>query len=103
TAPGAHGADLPQALDRADFPTATAPWLLAGFTSATCATCAGVLASVSGLAAADVAVVDVEWGGDRELHRRYRIDAVPAVAVVDRGSNVHRWLLGPTPVSAVAN
>lgn len=99
TAPGPHGARLPQALDRADFPTTAAPWLVAVFSSATCHTCAGVVAAARELASADVGVVDVEWGAERELHRRYGIDAVPAVAFADADGNVLRWVLGPVTVT----
>jgi hypothetical protein len=100
--PGPHGGDLPQTLDRRDFPSPEARWLVAVFSSATCHTCRGVLdaahAAARNLADAvmDVVVADVEWGAARELHRRYRIDAVPAIAIVDDSGGVHRWLLGPT-------
>jgi hypothetical protein len=45
--------------------------------------------------------VDVEWGAARELHRRYRIDAVPAVAVTDADGSVLRWVLGPVSEDAL--
>ena len=68
---------LPEQLDRADFVAPDRPWLVAVFTSATCATCADVQAKVEVLASDDVAVDAIEYTTRPDLHRRYRIDAVP--------------------------
>ena len=89
------GYALPAQLDRADFDRPDAPWLVAVFTSATCATCAGVWDKARHLASDVVAVQEVEYGADRELHDRYGIEAVPAALVVDAEGVVQRTFLGP--------
>jgi hypothetical protein len=94
-APTQGGAQLPTQLDRGDFAGADAPWLVAVFTSASCATCADVVRKAEVLACGDVAVREVEFGRDRALHARYAIDAVPATVVAD-ARGVVRWsVLGP--------
>jgi hypothetical protein len=86
---------LPDHLDRHDFARADAPWLVAVFTSATCSTCAGVWNKAEMLASDDVAVQEVEVGAARPLHDRYRITAVPAVAIADANGVVRATFLGP--------
>lgn len=88
-------ARAPEQLDRSDFARPEAPWLVVVFTSATCSTCAGVLERAAVLASGDVAVQDVEAARERELHRRYGIDAVPIVAVADAQGVVRRSFVGP--------
>ena len=73
----------------------TPPWLVAVFTSSTCATCADVWTKAKVLASDDVSVQELEYGRDRALHDRYAIDAVPALVVVDRLGVVRRSFLGP--------
>ena len=58
-------------LDRADFPAATAPWLVVVFSSASCTSCADVVRKAEVLRSAEVDVVDVEFGAARDLHRKY--------------------------------
>ena len=70
---------LPEQLDRRDFERPDAPWLVAVFTSATCHTCGGVWDKARLLASDEVAVQDIEATAAREVHRKYAIDAVPAV------------------------
>jgi hypothetical protein len=94
-APVRTGYAMPAQLDRADFDRPQAPWLVAVFTSATCATCAGVWDKARHLASDAVAVQEVEYGADRALHDRYRIEAVPAALVVDAEGVVQRTFLGP--------
>lgn len=94
-APGA----VPAQLDRDDFARPDAPWLVAVFTSATCNTCADVVAKAEVLASAEVAVVEVEYGGRGEVHRRYRIDAVPSLVVADADGVVRASALGPVSAS----
>jgi hypothetical protein len=89
------GHTLPDHLDRGDFARPGAPWLVAVFTSATCATCAGVWDKAQPLASDDVAVQEVEVGGARDLHDRYRITAVPAVVVADAAGVVRSTFVGP--------
>ena len=86
---------LPTQLDRRDFERPDAPWLLAVFTSATCQACGGVWDKARLLASDEVAVQDVEATAAREIHRKYAIDAVPAVVVADRSGAVRAGFLGP--------
>lgn len=88
-------AEVPAQLDRADFPSATAPWLVVAFTSASCTTCADVARKVSVLASDQVAVVDVEYMANRSLHAKYAIDAVPIVAIADAQGVVRAGFSGP--------
>jgi hypothetical protein len=86
---------VPDQLDRRDFPRAATPWLVAVFTSATCDACADVWAKVEVLASDEVAVAAIEHPADRQLHERYRIDAVPLVVIADAAGVVRRSFLGP--------
>jgi hypothetical protein len=94
-APVRTGFSVPDQLDRNDFTRPEAPWLVAVFSSATCATCADVWAKAQVLASDEVAVQELEYGRDRTLHDRYAIDAVPALVVVDRFGVVRRSFIGP--------
>jgi hypothetical protein len=86
---------VPQQLDRADFDRAGAPWLVAVFTSATCSSCAGVWDRARHLECADVAVQELEVTARRELHDRYRIEAVPTTVVADAAGAVRQSWVGP--------
>ena len=86
---------LPEQLDRADFDHPGSPWLVAVFTSSTCATCAGVWDKARHLAGDAVAVQQLELTATRPLHDRYRITAVPAVVVADATGAVRATFLGP--------
>jgi hypothetical protein len=86
---------LPERLDRRDFQRPEAPWLVAVFTSVTCHTCAGVRDKARLLASDAVAVQEVEVTAAPELHRRYAIDAVPAVVIADGSGEVRAAFLGP--------
>lgn len=87
--------NVPTQLDRRDFDSVNALWLVAVFTSATCHTCADVLSKASILACTDVAVVDVEYGRRGDLHTKYAIDAVPTLVVADADGAVRSAFLGP--------
>ena len=87
--------NVPAQVDRADFTSPESPWLVAVFSSATCATCADVVAKAHALASREVAVMDVEYTAHRDLHKRYDIDAVPTVIVVDSLGVVRGSFLGP--------
>ena len=89
------GFTAPVQLDRADFDRPDAPWLVAVFTSATCATCAEVAAKAAVLESGEVAVQIVEAVEDRSLHERYRIEAVPIVAIADGKGVVGSSFMGP--------
>jgi hypothetical protein len=86
---------VPAQLDRADFPTATAPWMVVVFSSATCHSCADVVRKAHVLASRDVGVVEVEFGAAAALHRKYDIQAVPIIAIADSDGIVHRGFAGP--------
>jgi hypothetical protein len=76
-------ATIPDQLDRRDFPRSEAPWLVVLWSSRNCESCRDLFDNVSALASDDVAVVEVEYQTDPQLHRRYRIDAAPVTIVVD--------------------
>lgn len=86
---------VPTLVDRGDFDRPGAPWLVVVFTSATCSSCAAVLAAARPLASGDVVIEEAEVVGRADLHRRYGIDAVPTTVVVDRSGAVRRHFLGP--------
>jgi hypothetical protein len=86
---------VPQQVDRVDFVAPEVPWLVAVFTSATCASCADVRAKAEVLVSEDVAVEIVEFPTRRDLHRRYLIEAVPLVVIADSAGVVRGHFLGP--------
>ena len=96
SAPAANTHHIPRQLDRADFPRPEAPWLVAVFTAATCATCQGVWERARHLESDAVAVVELEVSAEKALHERYRIDGVPTLVVCDASGEVKRAFLGPT-------
>ena len=98
-APVRTGWTVPEQLDRNDFARPDAPFLVAVFTSATCTTCADIMAKVAILESDSVAVHEAEYRRDRVLHDRYGIDAVPAVLIADADGVVRRNFLGPTTVA----
>ena len=83
-APSQGGTLAPQQLDRNDFPRPDAPWLVVLFTSRHCDSCAGLVEKALPLASDEVAVVEVEYTQEPDLHERYRIDAAPITVLVDR-------------------
>jgi len=85
---------VPTQLDRADFATQT-PWLVAVFSSATCHTCADVVSKATVLQSAEVGVVNIEFASDRELHRKYDVQAVPIVVIADSEGVVRAGFAGP--------
>ncbi len=86
---------VPAQLDRSDFTRAGAPWLVVAFTSETCDTCAGVASKVALLDSAVVATQIASYQGERTLHDRYTIDAVPTTLIVDQSGIVVRHFTGP--------
>ena len=93
--PTQPGRMVPTQLDRDDFDRPGAPWLVAVFTSATCESCADVVAKAEVLASDDVAVQPVSWQTRRDLHDRYRIDAVPLLLIADATGVVRHHIAGP--------
>ena len=86
---------VPGQLDRGDFPSPDAPWLVAVFTSATCDACAATVTKAEALASPSVAVAEIELGAEPELHRRYGIDAVPLLVLADTEGVVRASFVGP--------
>lgn len=86
---------VPSQIDRADFDGADKAWLVAVFSSASCHTCADVVAKARALASRDVEVHDVEYTAAREIHKRYDIDAVPTVLIADGDGVVRASFMGP--------
>ena len=83
-APAQGRATVPKQLDREDFPRPDAPWLVVLWSSRTCESCQGLFEKLTPLASDDVAVVEVEYQAEPELHRRYAIDAAPITVIADR-------------------
>ena len=54
-----------------------------------------MVAKAEVLASDDVAVDEVEYRRGRDVHERYRIDAVPLVRVADAAGVVRASFLGP--------
>jgi thioredoxin-related protein len=94
-APTQRRFSAPQQLDRDDFARPEAPWLVAVFSSATCDVCAQVVAKAAVLECRDVAVVDVEYTANRDLHEKYSIDAVPTLVIADAHGVAVATFLGP--------
>lgn len=86
---------VPTQVDRKDFPNVEAPWLVVIFSSATCHTCADVVSKAAVLATSTVAVANIEYPEQKELHERYDIDAVPTVIVIDDEGVVRGSFIGP--------
>ncbi len=95
-APVAVRAEAPAQLFRADFARPEAPWLVVLFSSATCDGCAKMAAKVEVLESEWVATAEVEFSADRELHKRYGIDAVPLVVIADHEGVNQRHFYGAT-------
>lgn len=85
----------PTQLDRQDFLHPERPWLVAVFSSASCTTCAAVRTAAAPLDSGEVAVHDVEVGERKDLHERYRVEAVPTTVIADADGVVVRSFMGP--------
>lgn len=93
--PTQGGFELPVQLDRNDFDRPEAPWLVAVFTSSTCASCADVVSKAEVLSTGDVAVVEVAYQLRPDLHARYAVEAVPALVLAGTDGLVRAGFLGP--------
>ncbi len=98
-APDSNTGHMPSLLDRSDFLRPDAPWLVAVFTSATCHVCAEVFERARHLESDEVVVQELEFTRHGDLHKRYRINAVPTLAIADSDGVVSRGFLGPVTVS----
>ena len=94
-APTQGSSEVPSQIDRADFARPDAPWIVLAFTSATCQTCSDIERKVRVLETNSVAIQILEYTAERELHERYKIDAVPTVLMADANGVVQANFLGP--------
>jgi hypothetical protein len=85
---------VPAQLDRADFDGPDAPWLVAVFTSATCASCERMLEKASVLASPEVQVQNVSFQDRKDLHERYAVEVVPLLVVADAEGVVRASFVG---------
>ncbi|MEI8391462.1 MAG: thioredoxin family protein [Actinomycetes bacterium] len=85
----------PTQIDRADFAMQSQDWLVVVFTSASCHVCADMSAKAKVLATREVAVIEVEYESQRELHERYKIEAVPTIVMCDPQGVVRKSFMGP--------
>jgi Thioredoxin len=102
SAPVRDAYPVPRQLYRADFPRPDAPWLVALFSSSTCDSCAAMRERVRGLELDDVAVVDVEFSAERDIHERYAISGVPMVLIADAEGVVRESFVGPATTEELA-
>jgi len=98
-APTQGATEVPSQIDRSDFARPDAPWIVLAFTSATCQTCSDIERKVRVLETNSVAIQILEYTAERELHERYKVDAVPTVLMADANGVVQANFLGP--VSAI--
>jgi hypothetical protein len=91
----------PRQIRRADFSRPDAPWLVALFSSTTCGSCPDLAAKIAPLDSPQVAVTELTYQDDRELHDRYGISAVPMVVVADVEGVVQAAFVGPTSATDI--
>ena len=94
-APTQGATEVPSQIDRSDFARPDAPWIVLAFTSATCQTCSDIERKVRVLETNSVAIQILEYMAERELHERYKVDAVPTVLMADAKGVVQANFLGP--------
>jgi thioredoxin-related protein len=94
-APTQGASEVPSQIDRSDFVRPDVPWIVLAFTSATCQTCSDIERKVRVLETNSVAIQILEYTAERELHERYKIDAVPTVLMADANGVVQANFLGP--------
>jgi hypothetical protein len=85
---------VPRQLDRSDFARPDAAWLVAYFSSATCASCVGLGPKVAVLESSQVSVSEHSFESARAIHERYDISAIPMILVADAEGVVHRAFVG---------
>ena len=94
-APTQGATEVPSQIDRSDFVRPDASWIVLAFTSATCQTCSDIERKVRVLETNSVAIQILEYMAERELHERYKVDAVPTVLMADANGVVQANFLGP--------
>ena len=98
-APVRTGWSIPDQVNREHFLSPDIPWLVTVFTSSSCETCSEVLSKAVLLGSSQVVVHEVEAKKDKDLHDRYKIEAVPLVALIDTQGVVRSHFLGPVSSS----
>jgi thioredoxin-like negative regulator of GroEL len=91
----------PRQLHRVDFARPDAPWLVALFSSTTCGSCPDLAAKIAPLDSPLVAVTEVTYQDQRDVHDRYGISAVPMVVVADADGVVRAAFVGPTSATDI--
>jgi hypothetical protein len=87
--------NVPTQMDPTDLESGDAEWTVVVFTSGTCHVCADVVSKAAALRSRQVAVREFEYGTDKRLHDKYRVDAVPTLVMCDREGVVRHSTLGP--------
>lgn len=100
--PTSGSGHVPMQVDRNDFADPTRAWALLVFTSATCASCAEVWKQASAVEHEQLVVADIELEAAKDIHDRYRVDAVPLTLLVDHLGVTQKWFLGPTAPKEIA-
>jgi hypothetical protein len=95
-APPRDAYPVPRQLARAEFDRPDARWLVAYFSSESCASCQGLGPKVFVLESADVATCEIPFSARRDLHDRYRIEAIPMILIADDAGVVRRAFVGAT-------
>lgn len=92
-APGAvPDSSVPASVDLSSLGVESGPAIVV-FTEETCRTCAAAVAVVRGPAGAGLAVAEVPFATQRDLHRRHGIGTVPTTVVADaHGQVVDGWI-----------
>lgn len=85
---------VPVQVDRSDFAGPDQPWLVAVFTSSTCASCLRATAKASVLASPQVVYEEVSYQARKDLHERYGIGAVPTIVIADAEGVVRKAFVG---------
>ena len=67
------------------------------WSSRNCESCRDLFDKIAPLASDDVAVIEVEYQVEPELHHRYRIDAAPITIVADRDGVTRASFAGAFP------
>ncbi len=87
---------VPRQLARPDFPRPESPWLVAYFSSETCASCQGLGPKVAVLESEEVSTCELEFATRRDLHERYDVAAIPMILIADADGVVQRAFVGST-------
>ena len=92
---------MPTYIDRSDFVDESKDWLVLAFTSSTCNTCADIERKAVVLRSQHVAVAICEYSANQSLHKKYAIDAVPTLLLVDEVGVVRKGFLGPASATDI--